>query len=76
VLRFLTEAAVPFTNNVAERDLRMPKLKQKVSGCYRSLAGAQAYCSIRSYLGTLQKQSKDLLQALTLLFAGCMPAAG
>jgi len=76
VLRFMTDAPVPFTNNLAERDLRMPKLKQKVSGCYRSIAGAQAYCNIRSYLGTLQKQSRDLMQELTLLFAGCMPAAG
>lgn len=76
VLRFMTEAAVPFTNNLAERDLRMPKLEQKVSGCYRSMAGAEAYCRIRSYLGTLQKQSRDLMQALTMLFAGRMPAAG
>lgn len=76
VLRFITDARVPFTNNLAERDLRMPKLKQKISGCYRSIAGAQAYCNIRSYLGTLQKQSRDLMQALTLLFAGRMPAAG
>jgi transposase len=76
VLRFMRDARVPFTNNLAERDLRMPKLKQKVSGCYRSFAGAQAYCSIRSYMGTLQKQSKDLMQGLTMLFSGCMPAAG
>ena len=76
VLRFMRDARVPFTNNLAERDLRMPKLKQKVSGCYRSLAGAQAYCSIRSYLGTLQKQSKGLIQALTMLFSGRMPADG
>lgn len=76
VLRFMTDAAVPFTNNLAERDIRMPKLKQKVSGCYRSFAGAQAYCSIRSYLGTLQKRSADLMQALTMLFVGRMPAAG
>jgi transposase len=74
VLRFMTHAEVPFTNNLAERDIRMPKLKQKVSGCYRSMAGAQAYCSIRSYLATLQKQSRDLMQALTMLFATRMPA--
>jgi transposase len=76
VLRFMRHALVPFTNNLAERDLRMPKLKQKVSGCYRSLAGAQAYCSIRSYIGTLQKQSMNLMQALTMLFSARMPAAG
>nr|MBV0878217.1 transposase [Noviherbaspirillum sp. L7-7A] len=76
VLRFMHDARVPFTNNLAERDLRMPKLKQKVCGCYRSFAGAQAYCSIRSYIGTLQKQSKDLIQALTMLFSGRMPSTG
>jgi transposase len=76
VLRFMSHALVPFTNNLAERDIRMPKLKQKVSGCYRSFAGAQAYCSIRSYLGTLQKQSADLMQALTMLFATRTPATG
>jgi transposase len=76
VLRFMTDARVPFTNNLAERDIRMPKLKQKVSGCYRSIAGAQAYCSIRSYLATLRKQSGDLMQALTMIFAARMPAAG
>src|SRR5436190_19015640 len=76
VLRFMTDALVPFTNNLAERDIRMPKLKQKVSGCYRTFAGAQAYCSIRSYLGTLQKRSIDLMQALHIVFASRMPAAG
>lgn len=76
VLRFMTDALVPFTNNLAERDIRMPKLKQKVSGCYRTFAGAQAYCSIRSYLGTLQKRSMDLMQALHTIFASRMPAAG
>ena len=76
VLRFMNEALVPFTNNLAERDIRMPKLKQKVSGCYRSFAGAQAYCSIRSYLGTLQKQSRNLMQALTMLLSARTPAAG
>lgn len=76
VLRFMTNAAAPFTNNLAERDIRMPKLKQKVSGCFRSLAGAQAYCRIRSYLGTLQKRAENLMQGLTMLFATRMPAAG
>ena len=76
VLRFMTHPLVPFTNNLAERDIRMPKLKQKVSGCFRTFKGAEAYCSIRSYLGTLQKQSADLMKALTAVFAGRMPAAG
>ena len=76
VLRFMSNAFVPFTNNLAERDIRMPKLKQKVSGCYRTLKGAQAYCCIRSYLATLQKQSKDVMKALIAAIAGRMPAAG
>lgn len=76
VLRFMSNALVPFTNNLAERDIRMPKLKQKVSGCYRTLAGAQAYCCIRSYLATLQKRSKDVMKALIAVIAGRMPAAG
>ncbi|MET0963123.1 MAG: IS66 family transposase [Noviherbaspirillum sp.] len=76
VLRFMTHPLVPFDNNTAERDIRMPKLKHKISGCFRSLEGAQAYCCIRSYLATLRKQSRDIMAALTTVFAGNMPAAG
>jgi transposase len=75
VLRFITDPNVPFDNNQAERDLRMQKLKQKISGCFRTTDGIAAFCTIRSYLATLRKNQKDLLQALTQTFAGNVPAA-
>ncbi|MBK1719587.1 IS66 family transposase [Thiocystis violacea] len=73
VLRFITDLRVPFDNNLAERDLRMPKLKQKVSGGFRSVAGAEEFAIVRSYLSTLRKQSVDIHQALVLTFQGQPP---
>jgi transposase len=73
VLRFITDLRVPFDNNQAERDIRMPKLKHKVSGCFRSEDGAHAFATIRSYLSTLRKQSVDTYQALVMTFQGNPP---
>ena len=69
-LRFLTDARVPFTNNLAEQDLRMAKVQQKVAGTFRSAAGATAYCRLRSYLSTMRKQGRGMLEALAAVFYG------
>ena len=63
-LRFLTDAAVPFTNNQAERDGRMMKLKQKISGGFRSQEGARDFAVIRSFISTAKKQGWNVIQAL------------
>jgi transposase len=64
VLRFLSDPTVPFTNNLAERDGRMMKLRQKISGGFRSVDGAEDFAVIRSLLSTARKQGWDILQAL------------
>jgi transposase len=69
-LRFLSNPDVPFDNNLAERDIRMPKLKQKTSGCFQTLGGAKNFAIIRSYLSTLAKQGKNVLRTITLAFQG------
>jgi transposase-like protein len=70
VLAFLDDLSVPFTNNLAERDLRMIKVQQKISGTFRSEQGATAFCSIRSYLSTIRKQGRSMLAAMTAVFEG------
>ena len=64
VLAFLEYAEVPFTNNQAEQDVRMAKIKQKVSGCFRSWKGAELFASIRSYISTCIKQEEGVFKAL------------
>ena len=65
-----TQRHVPFTNNRAEQTVRMPKVKQKVSGCFRTLQGAQTYCAIRSYCATMHKQGANIFEALVASFKG------
>ena len=65
VLRFLSDPTVPFTNNMAERDGRMMKLRQKISGGFRSMEGAEDFSVIRSLISTARKQGWDILQTLT-----------
>lgn len=74
VLRFMVVAAVPFTNNRGENDIRMTKVQQKISGCFRSWEGARFFCRIRSYLSTCRKHGLSATEALSLLFAGKFPA--
>jgi len=70
VLLFATDAHVPFTNNRAERDLRMSKVKQKVSGCFRTRQYAEAYCRISSYLQTMANQGYNPLVAIQMALSG------
>lgn len=69
-LRFTTDARVPFDNNAAEREIRMSKLRIKVSGCMRSMTGAENFCAIRSYLATTAKHGTGKLDALTRAASG------
>lgn len=73
VLRFMEDPLVPFTNNGGENDLRMTKVQQKISGCFRSMDGAHIFCRIRSYLLTCQKHNITMTEALESLFQRKMP---
>ena len=73
VLRFMENPAVPFTNNEAENVIRMTKVQQKISGCFRSMDGAKIFCRVRGYLSTCRKQGVTASHAMTLVFEGQLP---
>jgi len=69
-LLFMLDFDVPFTNNLAERDVRMPKTKQKISGCFRSEAGKKAFARTRGYISTVKKKGKNVFDGLVAAFSG------
>jgi len=70
ILRFFTNLLVPFTNNLAERDLRMIKVKEKISGCFASFKGAEIFNRIRGYISTVKKNNKSVLNELKNALVG------
>lgn len=70
VMMFARKSFVPFTNNRAEQDLRMAKVKQKVSGCFRAQIYAEAYCRISSYIQTMSAKGYNPLTAIQMALSG------
>ena len=69
VLGFMYDFNIPFDNNFGERDIRMMKVHEKISGCFRSIQGAETFCDIRSYISTVKKQGKNVMGALENAFS-------
>ena len=70
IMRFLTDLKVPFENNQAERDIRMMKLQQKISGTFRTTKGAKAFCRIRAYISTIRKNRLPVLEGILAALKG------
>ncbi len=70
VLYFVRDLSIPFSNNLAEQDLRMEKVKQKISGCFRTFSGGEISCRVRSYISTARKQGWSIIESLTEAIRG------
>ena len=73
-LRFMKDSRVPFTNNQGENDLRMTKVQQKISGCFRTMEGAEEFSLIRSYIVTARKNGMGASEAIRVLLQGKLPS--
>ncbi len=69
----MTRVEIPYTNNQGERDLRIANVQQKISGCFRSLSGAEMFCRIRGYVSTCRKQGMSASDAIKMVLADELP---